>query len=52
MALAMRGDADRDALIKYADSADVPASWRSGPLKVTLGGDTLPPKPAKTTPKR
>ena len=52
MALAMRGDADRDALIRYADAADVPASWRSGPLKVTLGGDTVPPKSPQKKPGR
>lgn len=42
MALAMRGEADRDALIRFVDTADVPASWRTGPLKVTIGGDPRP----------
>ena len=41
MAFAMRGAADRDTLSRYVESQDVPASWREGALKVTLGGNTV-----------
>ena len=40
MALAVRGEADREALIDYVDNLEVPSTWREGGLKVHLGGNT------------